>query len=76
MKEYIGAMSDEEMATDRWENENCPVLDSALSRVGRSSECSINTQTGPSAKKRSLIGRCSESPDEHKKATRNGKMTI
>ena len=21
MKEYIGAMSDEEMATDRWENE-------------------------------------------------------
>ena len=55
---------------------NCPILDSNLSRTGRSSGSSINTQTDPSARMRSHIGRCSELIDEHKKAARNGKMTI
>jgi|RhiMetStandDraft_8_1073273.scaffolds.fasta_scaffold35687_1 hypothetical protein len=55
---------------------NCPILDSNISRTGRSSGSSINTQTDPSARMRLHIGRCSELIDEHKKAARNGKMTI
>jgi hypothetical protein len=56
--------------------QNCPILDRNLSRTSRSSSSSISAQTDPSTRMRSHIGRCSELIDGHKKAARNGKMTI